>query len=341
MKAMNRNRVAELAGVSPITVSRVFRGSGLVAEATRQRVIEAGRRCGYYPHAGARAMRCGRFNRIAACVVQYGPKGSVYSPNNGYLDAATDELAEHGYSLVFEPLHLAEAGDEFIEPPRLFSETAVDGVLGLPTGGLAPKEVDDHLARLGAPVVWMNRNPGECPVSVVCDEYRHGRMLARHLIDLGHRRIAYAGYGSPHYSATGRFAGIRDELVAGGLDTSALYLGPRPPQPTAMAERILDLSEPVTAVIAYHRGFQEGMLRAASLRGLNVPRDLSVCHFASAWEFELVDRPPTAVSLPEPQVAVAAVRALVELMDGKLPEIPAPVVGELVVGFTSAEPGKR
>jgi len=45
--------------------------------------------------------------------------------------------------------------------------------------------------------------------------------------------------------------------------------------------------------------------------------------------------------LPEPQVAVAAVRALVELMDGKLPEIPAPVVGELVVGFTSAGPGKR
>jgi len=128
--SMNRNKVAELAGVSPVTVSRVFRNSSLVDPKTRKRVLEAGRKCGYVPNSAARAIRQGRFNRVAAVVVQYGDVGTSWFPNNGFLDPAVNELAIHSYSMVTEPLYLDIKNDVFHQPPRLFSELAVDGILG-------------------------------------------------------------------------------------------------------------------------------------------------------------------------------------------------------------------
>ena len=69
--------VARLAAVSPMTVSRVFRDARRVAPATRQRVLDVCRRCGYVPHSAARAMRRGCFHRIAFVLTRYGPGGSA------------------------------------------------------------------------------------------------------------------------------------------------------------------------------------------------------------------------------------------------------------------------
>jgi LacI family transcriptional regulator len=129
--------IARRAKVSPGAVSAVVnrsRSNTVVSPETKRRILAIAKKLGYVPNAAARAVRHRQFMRIAAAIVQYGPPGTSYTPHNGYLDAAVNELAERGYSLVLEPLHLDYQGDRFFEPPRLFSELAVDGVLGAGVG---------------------------------------------------------------------------------------------------------------------------------------------------------------------------------------------------------------
>jgi DNA-binding LacI/PurR family transcriptional regulator len=338
---ISRDKVAEIAGVSPVTVSRVFRNSSLVTPETRQRVLAAGQKCGYFPNAAARAIRKGRFNRIAGVVVQYGSKGTSYNPNNGFFDPAVNELAEHGYSLVLEPMHLNILNDSFFEPPRLFSELAVDGILGLPSGGIVPPQVDEHLVQLGAPTVWMCRNPGQHPHSVVGDEETNGRVLTRHLIELGHRRIGYITFESPNYELKDRCRGVTKELQAAGLDTSNVLVGPRASCLVDLSEQMLNRSPRPTAVVCFHRGAYDAMSHTAMRRGIKVPEELSICYFASPWQLVLSDYRPTALEFAEHEIAVTAVRRLLDLIEGRKPaEEIRPIAGTLRPGWTTAAPGR-
>ncbi len=339
--SISRNKVAEMAGVSPVTVSRVFRNSALVTPETRQRVLAVGRQCGYFPNAAARAIRKGKFNRIAGVVVQYGSKGTSYFPNNGFLDPAVNELAEHGYSLVLEPMHLNLLNDEFFEPPRLFSELAVDGILGLPAGGIVPPQVDEHLAQLGAPTVWMSRNPGQHPHCVAGDEEANGRRLTRHLIDLGHRRIGYITFESPNYELQQRCHGVMKELQSAGLDTSNVLVGPRASCLVDLAEQLLDRTPRATAIMGFQRGAYDAISHTAMRRGIKVPEELSICYFASPWQVVISDYRPTVLEIAESQIAVTAVRRLLDLIEGRSPaEELKTIPGILRPGWTTAPPGK-
>jgi LacI family transcriptional regulator len=336
--------IARRAGVSTTAVSAVVnhsKGTAGVSEAKRKQILRAAEELGYLPNSASRATRQGRFNRIAAVVVQYGPKGTSYFPNSGYLDPAVNELAEHGYSLVLEPLHLNLLNDEFLEPPRLFSELAVDGILGLPAGGIVPPQVDEHLARLKAPTVWMSRNIGQHPHCVVGDEEANGRLLARHLIDLGHRHIGYITFESPNYELQQRYRGIRSELQKAGLDTSALLVGPRAACLVDLAERVLARTPRITAVIGFHRGAYDALSHLAMRRGIKVPEKLSICYFASSWQVAWSDYRPTALETAEHRIAATAVRRLLDLIEGRVPgDGLSPIPGTLRPGWTTAPPGK-
>jgi len=332
--------VARLAGVSPATVSLVYSNSPRVAAKTRAKVMKAGKRSGYFPNAAARAVRRGRFYRIAAVVVQYGPRGTTYVPNNGYFDTAADKLADEGYSLVFEPMHLQWYTDDFIEPPRLFMELAVDGILALPATGYVPPKLDEQLEKLGAPVVWLNRKSGDGFESVYCDEVAGGRLLAKHLIDLGHRRIGYLGFKGLHYSVEDRLEGVRSAMVEAGLDLSGLQLAVREASMVPEAERLLEADPPFTAAVCYQRRGHDAMLHMCSQRGIRVPFDLSIAHFASVWEREYLNFPTTRLEVPEPKMAEVGVELLLRKIQGRdTTDIPRAVVGKLCLGMTTGRPG--
>jgi LacI family transcriptional regulator len=337
-----RDKVAKLAHVSPMTVSRVFSGKTPVASKTLDRVLRAAQRCNYTPHAGARALRKGQFNRVALAVVQYGTPGMGYSPTmQGYMDAAAYELAQHGYSLVLEPLYLNLA-DEYIQPPRLFSELGMDGVLGLPVGGLVNPLVDEQLKRLGCPVVWMNRNPSEEVFCIRCDERANGRALARHLVDLGHTRIGYIGFDSPHYSARQRFEGVRSVLEESGLDTSYLIMSPRHPCMNQLVENLLDRVLRPTAAICYIGNTFDTLVQHCSRRGIRIPADLSICYFASAWEVLWKDYKATMLEVPEKEMAGRAVNRLLDIIQGREESTVGdqPLTGVFHPGWTTARPGE-
>lgn len=312
--------IAKRAKVSLPVVSSVVnhsRCTAMVSPAKREKILALAKEMGYIPHAAARATRQGRFNRIAAAIVQYGPPGTAYTPSNGYFDTAIHELAERGYSLVFEPLHLDYKTDRFYDPPRLFSELAVDGILGLPASGVVPAQVDEQLVAIKAPVIWMNRNPEETSQNVLCDEPAGTKILLRHLLDLGHRRIGYVGFKTPHYAGAQRYQTVRSELTAAGLEVSGAVMAEHVDFLLETMEQFLNRRPLVTALICYNHGAYRTALHCIARRGLKVPEDISLCYFASPWELGITQFPVTVLEVPEAQMAVAAVKMLVDLIEEK------------------------
>lgn len=339
----DRDTVARLAEVSPITVSRVFTNSHLVSEHTRRRVLEASKVCNYTPNAAARAIRTQRFNRVAFVVTTFQPRGRGSMPNVlSYLTAATDVLAQRGFSVIYEHFHLEEGTRKLIEPPRLFMELAADGVIGM-SGGYVPQEVDTTLASLGAPVIWVNRNADEGVPAVISDECEAGRQMVRHLIELGHRRIGYISYAQLlHYSAVQRLQGIQSELEAAGLPTDAVIRCTDRFSRLQAIEQLLTPKPRITALICYNGLMYWSAMQVAAQQGIRVPADLSMSLFASEWELDLNLFPVTAVLVPEGAMALAAVEALLPMIErrrsgdaaGAKPVIP-PVRAELRIGRTT------
>ncbi len=333
--------IARHAKVSLGVVSSVVnrsKSNTVVSAETKRRILNIAKEMGYIPNAAARAVRHRRFNRIAAAIVQYGRPGTAYIPHNGYVDAAVNELAERGYSLVLEPLHLDYENDRFYEPPRLFSELAVDGVLGLPISGIIPPQVDEQLACLKAPVIWMNRNPEETANNVLCDEPAGARLLVRHLLDLGHSRIGFLGFKTPHYAGKQRYETIAGELIAAGLDTSGLVLAEHADFILDAVERVLTLQPAVTALICQNNLVSRTAFHLIASRGMKVPGDMSLCHFGSPWEPAMTKFPITMLEVPEARMAVTAVDMLLNLIEGKTLGEPPKFVGTLQLGKTTAIP---
>jgi DNA-binding LacI/PurR family transcriptional regulator len=340
--------VAVEAGVSPSTISRVFRGSKLVNSETKQRVMEASRKCGYFPHSAARAMRGGKFNRVACVMTRYGDIGQAHSNFSGYLDIAADFLAQRGYSVIFEPFHLIPITNDFVEAPRIFSELAVDGILGFDTVGVVPDEIDERIREMKAPVVWVNRNPRPGINCVNCDDVANTRILVRYLLELGHRRIGFygieelSGVKEPHYSLTERFETVREELRSAGLDTSGMNLMRADSPGLEYAMGLLDTRPAYTAIICFNFRLQYFMMCAAAARGLVIPRDLSLAYFISQSEITTFKAGlGTGVVVPEASMVQRSVDLLLDEIEGKNgnPEI-IRVSGELYKGLSTAPPRK-
>jgi LacI family transcriptional regulator len=338
--SVNQKELARRAGVSQVTVSRALRGSDLVSPELREKVLKASHQYGYYPRADARAMRSGKFKRIACIVTRYGQKDVPNFAYVGYLDAATHELAKAGYSLIYEPFCLDSETDDFMEPPRLFTELAVDGILAINSSGIIPPAVDRRIAKIGAPVVWVNRSQTPGISCVTSNEVVNARILTRHLIDLGHRRIGYCCSFGPHHSVTDRPEGIIAELQAAGLETDGVIVKHNPNW-DEIVENMLNLQPRRTAIICYNRYFYEFVLHRACRRGWRVPQDLSLCHFASAGELTK-DIPMTGLIVPEIAMAKKGVQILMEILSGKtVPDTQEGLVGTLRICETTSAPADK
>lgn len=316
--AVSLRDIAKKAKVSFPAVSSVVnnsRSTVVVSEKTRRRIKQIAQELGYVPNAGARAIRRGSFNRIAWVPTRMNDLG--WSSTQSYLNHAVNTLANHGYSLVFEPLDLDFPSKTFIEPPRLFSELAVDGILAFDGTGIVPEKIDSLLMERKSPLVWINRNPTPGTFGVVCDEKPGAKLLVDHLAGLGHRRIGYIGSDGPHYSSTDRLQGIVEALETSGLDPRWARMGKRKSLFREIAEDLLNQRPRVSALVCYGHVTFDAAMEAAGAKGLRVPQDLSLCYFASPWEMDM-NLSATAVILPEPQMATTAVEMLMEIIGHSL-----------------------
>jgi DNA-binding LacI/PurR family transcriptional regulator len=268
--------VAAHAGVGAGTVSRVLNQSPRVSETTRARVLAAIAALDYRPNPMAQGLSRGRC-RTLGVVVPFFTHASAVERLRGVVAA----LDGSSYDLVLfnveSPLHRDEHFATLTRRDR------ADGllVMSLPP----PPSSLERLASAGVPTVLLDTQ-GEGVPCVVTDDVEGGRLATRHLLDLGHRRIAFLGDDPANplgfTSSTCREQGFRETMAAAGVDVGAddILHGPHVRAVARdLAIDVLSGPEPPTAVFAASDTQALGVLEAAREVGLGVPADLSVVGF--------------------------------------------------------------
>lgn len=266
--------VAAHAGVGVGTVSRVLNDSPKVSEATRERVRQAMSVLDYRPSPLARGLSRGRSHSIGA-VVPFFTHASAVERLRGVVAG----LGSGGYDLVLfdveSPEHRAE---------HLAALTRRDRAAGLLVISLPPPP--EELARLvdaGVPVVLIDARGDGVP-QVVTDDVQGGRIATTHLVELGHRRIAYVGEPPDNpfgFTATTlRERGFREVLDEIGVaPASVSYCEHDRFVARDLAGALLEGPDRPTAVFASSDVQASGVLSAAADAGLRVPDDVSVIGF--------------------------------------------------------------
>jgi LacI family transcriptional regulator len=267
--------VAERAGVGASTVSRVLNG-GQVSGRARTRVLAVMKELDYRPSASARSLVTGSTGTLGL-VIPFFTHPSAIERVRGVLAAVGDTE----YELVVCNVATPAQRDEY-----LGRRAPLDRSDGLLIVSLAPRDDEaEAFVRAGAPVVLLDARHPRLP-SVLTDDVAGGTLATRHLIELGHERIAFVGDrpdpGFGFVASGRRREGYRLALGLAGLRHGE-ELEREGPHGRDVAHRLtrelLSLPEPPTAIFAASDTQALGVLEAAGFEGFDVPGDLSVVGF--------------------------------------------------------------
>lgn len=326
--------VARLARVAPSTVSRTLNGArGAAAGAVAQRIYEVAAEIGYRPNEAAAALRRRQSLTIGVIV----PHLTDTVMATIYEEVAAACVPRGWHALV------AAAGDEPDD-----TRTAADLLIRRGVGGLiiSTTRVGDHLPQDlsadGTPVVCVLRTPqvSHTPAAVG-DDVLGGYLATRHLLDLGHRRIAIIA--GPQYATTarGRTDGWRRALSEAGIAPSKRLIFEssfRLEAGVEAATAILGLRPRPTAIFAVNDPIAVGALSTLSRHNLRVSQDMSVVGYNDIPLAARMPVPLTTVRVPFREIATAATDLLYEAQDG-LPARQVVLAPTLLPRASSGPPG--
>jgi LacI family transcriptional regulator len=299
--------VALAAGVSVSTVSKVINGRYGIAVGTALRVQTVVKELGYEPSLVARSLRSHRTHVIGILVAEFEPFSAEI------LKGTAAALADTDYELLAYTGSRQSSGPgwERRSLSRL-SGTLIDGAIMV-----TPTVVD---ADAGVPLVSIDPHAGPAGLPTVDADSLGGAVLAtRHLIELGHRRIAFLAGRADLESSSLREAGFRQAHAEAGLevDPDLIRIGDyRRDAARAPATALLSLPDRPTAVFAANDQSAMGTMDAARELGLDVPGDLSVVGFDDIPESIRTTPPLTTVHQPLQAMGAAGITMLIALMDG-------------------------
>jgi LacI family transcriptional regulator len=327
--------IADLAGVSIATVSRVLNDRPDVAPETRETVLQVVREHGFSTNRGARGLSSGRTGMIGLTLPLVAD--AYFGP---ILSGAAEALYERDMRIVLAAtLHEHDREVSLVE--RLMRGTTDGAILML------PEESEAELLALqkqGFPFVVVD--PRERPPEgIACVSAMHASgatQATEHLLSLGHRRIG-AIAGSPGWYATEeRLTGFRSALAGAGilLDPElVVHSDWRIPWGTAAAHQLLELPEPPTAIFGFNDNVAIGALHAAQERGLSVPDELSIVGFDDTQQAVIVTPRLTSVSQPLAELGRMGVSLLARLLEGqRVDALRVELATRLVVRDSTAPP---
>jgi DNA-binding LacI/PurR family transcriptional regulator len=323
--------IARLAHVSHPTVSRALQNSPLVNPRTAERIRKIADEAGYHASAVARGLVT-RHTRTIGLVVT-----TAADPFTSEVFSGIEQEAQDRGYCVFLAESNADPQRER-EVVRTFAERRVDGIIV--TSSRVGALYLPLLSEMMVPIVLVNnQHPGAFVHSVMIRNHKGSRAAASHLIELGHRRIAYLGDHTGYQSDAERCAGYREALeIAGiGFASELAVLGDGKPEGGHRAmDQLLALPCPPTAVCCYNDMTALGAMRAIRLRGLRVPEDISVVGFDDLFFASYTQPPLTTVRQPMRRMGQLAMESLIKLMSGDASEIRIKVDAELIVRESTA-----
>ena len=304
--------VAQRAGVSPMTVSRVINRSGYVSQDARARVEATVAELGYVPNTLARSLRFRRTKTLALVLTD------ITNPFFTTLARGVEDAAsEQGFHVIF--CNTDESESEQAEHLTVLVQKRVDGLLLVPARSSA--EPVAFLREQGVPVVVLDRRVPDCSVdSVRCDSEAGACALVRLLLELGHRHIAVLSGPEAVSTAHDRVAGCRRAMTEAGLDPALLQVhwgeftqdgGNK------MMHEVLKATPRPTALFAANNFIAIGAYRALRAAGLTVPDDMAMVAFDDLPEGLVLDPFFTVVSQPTYEMGRRATEILLAHLSGE------------------------
>ncbi|PZE22750.1 LacI family DNA-binding transcriptional regulator [Paenibacillus xerothermodurans] len=300
--------VARRAGVSQTTVSRVLNGAAGVKPKTREKVLRAIEELNYRPNLIARSLVTKSTKTIALV------SGSVLNPFYAEtIDSIIQHASQKGYNITV-------SFDEKLTSTWLETaiDSSVDGIL------LSSLKLDDpvfeDLQLSGVPYMLFNRKLQTGGNYVVMDNVLAGGLVARHLLDLGHTRIAYISKSGNISTFKERYHGFTQAVLNSGnsVDADLVYFLDQPEVEAAKAVwKIMNGPKPATAILCANDSIALLCMNALLSIGLKIPEQVSLAgidniKLASHRAIKL-----TSVGHEKSAMGVMAVESLIDMIEGR------------------------
>jgi len=310
--APSMKTVAARAGVSLGTVSNVLNRPDLVSDATRARVLAAIDELGFVRNESARQLRSGSSRTLAYVVLD--------ASNPFFTDVATgvQEAADAAGLALF----LCNSGQSHQRQAAyldLLEQQRVEGILITPVDATDPGL--EALAARGTPVVMVDRGAGPNRCSVTVDDVLGGALAVTHLLETGHRKIAFVGGPPTIGQVADRITGAEQAIARAGagelamLETAALNVA----EGRRAGERLAGLpaARRPTAAFCANDLLALGLLQQMVALGLRVPDDLAIVGYDDIEFAKAAAVPLTSVSQPRQLLGTTATELLLaESRDG-------------------------
>ncbi|MBV9257453.1 MAG: LacI family DNA-binding transcriptional regulator [Ktedonobacteraceae bacterium] len=325
-------QIAQYAGVSVPTVSKVLNGRTDVSPPTRKRVEQVIEEYGFVRNRAARALRKGKTGLVDLILPRLDDE--YYLP---ILEGVAQVLREAGMRLVLTSTDYQS--EQEVQRIDMVTDHSTDGILLV----LPSDEAVEHLERSGLPFVLIHNQGGlrSTVPSVTITSWEGGFAATTHLINLGHQRIAYIGKTALARDAIERIAGYR-----AALDAANLPIDPQLQCEGAFTEAdgytaaraLLELSEPPTAIFAGNDRQAAGVYRALHELGMAVPDKMSVIGFDNLPYTELMTPPLTTVHVPRLELGRTAATMLLRLINEEALEMTRVVLPTEFIERQSCQP---
>src|SRR5438876_4851418 len=320
--------VAEAAGVSTATVSRVLSNGLHVRPEVRERVMATVERLGYRPNLVARSLRSQQSSTIGLIV------SDISNPFFTAISRAVEDTAyQQGFSVLL--CNTDENPEKEAIYLDLMQDTVVAGAIMSPTRQTIANFADSNFP---FPIVVVDRSISNGDVdAVLLDNVDAAYRLITHLIEQGYRRIA--ALCSEMSTGLERQLGYEKALRAHGLAPKSEYIKYVPPKAVAgyeMSLKMLDLAEPPDALFTINGLIAEGALRAIRERNLTIPDDIALVTFDETTWSSLVQPAITLIAQPTYEIGKTAAELLMQrIADPARPTRQVILKGQLLVRGSS------
>jgi len=307
--------VANRAGLSATTVSRVLNKKGYFSEETARKVEIAVEELGYRPNWWARGLK-GQPSKLVGLIIP-----DIL--NVFYTTIASSmlqSLRKYGYEMI---LCVSEEDPEKdFGYLQILEEKHVDGIIyAHPTGGSNSNMIRKLVAK-GMPIIEINRQSEKDHLdAVLVDNLRGTQDVMEYLIGLGHKRISLITGGEVTITGAERIAGYRSSLHQAGLtlDPDLLKVGSfTRAHGEKAAEELLALDNPTTAIFAGSNRIALGVLYILGRKKIKIPDEMSIVAFDDAEWLAAWNPPITAVDIAILEMTQLAVELLNRRITGEM-----------------------